>query len=307
MAPKPFTSFLRDQWAHLPDTYEDLTGKTVIVVGANVGLGYEAAKKFAKMNPGRLILACRNKEKGDNAVKMISEATGCKTVECWTVDLASFKSVSAFADRFAAEGGGRLDILLENAGIANVKFESTKDGWEQTLQVNHLGTVLLGLLLLPVVASTPGSPRITIVSSELHYHVIKLREADSSNIFSKLNDPDTPLTRERYNVTKLFNVFFTRSFAEKLKPSVPVTVNVVNPGLCVSELRRKISFPLSIILSLFVALVSRTTEVGSRTLTHASLLGTKEEVHGKYLNKCQVERESEYVYTADGAKVQDRV
>jgi NAD(P)-dependent dehydrogenase (short-subunit alcohol dehydrogenase family) len=63
----------------------------------------------------------------------ISEETGCKALECWTVDLTSFKSVSAFVDRFEKEGGGRLDILLENAGILSPKFVPTTDGWESTL------------------------------------------------------------------------------------------------------------------------------------------------------------------------------
>jgi retinol dehydrogenase 12 len=109
-----------------------------------------AAKKFAKMNPGRLILACRSQERGDEAVRgrdkhsylmqsivlnsctAIKEATGCSTLECWTVDLANFKSVSAFVDRFDKEGGERLDILLENAGMATRNFHSTMDGWEDT-------------------------------------------------------------------------------------------------------------------------------------------------------------------------------
>jgi retinol dehydrogenase-12 len=62
--------------------------------------------------------------------EVIKKATKTTVAECWTVDLADFKSVSAFADRFEKEGGGRLDILVENAGLVTRKFESTKDGWE---------------------------------------------------------------------------------------------------------------------------------------------------------------------------------
>jgi retinol dehydrogenase 12 len=62
----------------------------------------------------------------------IKETTECSTIECWTVDLANFKSISAFVDRFDREGGDRLDILLENAGILSNKFHSTVDGWEAT-------------------------------------------------------------------------------------------------------------------------------------------------------------------------------
>jgi NAD(P)-dependent dehydrogenase (short-subunit alcohol dehydrogenase family) len=61
---------------------------------------------------------------------VIKKATNTSVAECWIVDLADFKSISAFADRFENEGGGRLDILVENAALATKKFETTKDGWE---------------------------------------------------------------------------------------------------------------------------------------------------------------------------------
>jgi len=307
MAPKPILEFLRDQWAQLPDTAHDLTGKSVIVVGANVGLGFEASKKLATMNPAKLILACRNQVKGDEAVAKIKKDTGTAVAECWTVDLANFKSISAFVDRFEKEGGGRLDILLENAGLSTRKFESTDDGWETTVQVNHLGTALLALLLLPVMASTPGSPRITIVSSEVHYFVKRLEEADESHVLNTLNDEKSAKMGQRYHVSKLLNVFFVRSLAKRMKPVVPVAVNAVNPGLCDTSLRRNVPFPLSAIFELFILLIARTAEYGSRTLTHAALWGTKEELHGKYLNKCFVEEESDYSISKEGREVEERV
>jgi len=307
MGNKPFTEFIRDQWAQLPDTVKDLTGMTVIVVGANVGLGFEVAKKFATMNPAKLILACRNKAKGDEAVTLIRKATGTTVAECWTVDLAEFKTISAFAERFEKEGGGRLDLLVENAGVVTRKFESTKDGWESTLQVNHLGTVMLALLLLPYMASTPGSPRISVVSSEVHYWVNDLKEAEASHILNKLNDEKTANMAQRYNVSKLFNVFFTRSLVKKMKISIPVTINVVNPGLCDTSLRRNIPFPFSVIFDLYIFLIARTAEYGARTLTHAALWGTKEEVNGKFLNKCQIEEESDFAVSREGRAVEERV
>ncbi len=70
MGKKSFPSFLRDQLSTVPPVARaDLTGKTVVVVGANTGLGFEAVKHFARMNAGRLILACRSRGKGEAAIQ----------------------------------------------------------------------------------------------------------------------------------------------------------------------------------------------------------------------------------------------
>ena len=152
--------FLRDQLATVPPVeHEDLSGKTVVVIGANVGLGFEAAKHFAKMNPERIILGCRSKERGEAAVtgdsnplllylsvshnyayKELKAETGYKSAELWIIDLARISSVVDFAERFEKEGS-RLDILLLNAGIEPVHGQQlTVDGFEQT-SVIHSYTV----------------------------------------------------------------------------------------------------------------------------------------------------------------------
>ncbi|KAG6856249.1 hypothetical protein H0H87_006108 [Tephrocybe sp. NHM501043] len=94
----------------------DVTGKTVMVLGANTGIGFEATKHFALMNPMRLILACRSRSKGDAAVEKLQRETGYKGAELWLVDLNQFASIVAFADKFEKQGG-RLDILVENATL----------------------------------------------------------------------------------------------------------------------------------------------------------------------------------------------
>src|SRR6185437_2101521 len=99
----------------------------------------------------------------------------------------------------------------------------------------------------------------------------------------------------------VLNVFFIRSFAKHMKSTTPVTINAVNPGLCISQLRRNIPFPASLFMNVYCLLLARTTEVGSRTLVHASLWGTKAKVNGKYLNKCLIEEEeSDYVISSEG-------
>lgn len=110
-----------------PVVKADLTGKTIIITGANVGLGFEASKHFATMNPKKMILACRDEAKGRAA----AEEIGYAAAEVWPLDLASFKSVTAFADRVEHELE-RLDILLLNAGFASQSYGLTEDGYEST-------------------------------------------------------------------------------------------------------------------------------------------------------------------------------
>jgi retinol dehydrogenase 12 len=128
-----------NKWKTLPDTVVDLSGRTVIVTGSNVGLGLEAAKRFYAMNPARLILAVRTISKGEDAKKVILE-TGKKegpygrvksetNIEVWTLDLSSFESVRRFAKRCDDELE-RIDILLENAAVQVGDWSVTNDGWE---------------------------------------------------------------------------------------------------------------------------------------------------------------------------------
>ena len=123
--------FLPEQLATVPPVeHEDLSGKTVVVIGANIGLGFEAVKHFAKMNPDRIILGCRSKERGEAAATSeinpqlsyhftyteLKAETGYESAEVWIIDLAQISSVVDFAQRFEKDGG-RIDILLLNAGI----------------------------------------------------------------------------------------------------------------------------------------------------------------------------------------------
>lgn len=89
--------------------------KTIIVTGANVGLGKEAARHFVRLGAAKVILACRSVEKGEAAKKEIEAGEKREgVVEVWSLDLQSFDSVKEFAKR--AEGLERLDAVVENAG-----------------------------------------------------------------------------------------------------------------------------------------------------------------------------------------------
>ncbi|KAF9442180.1 NAD(P)-binding protein [Macrolepiota fuliginosa MF-IS2] len=290
----------------------DLKDKVIIVIGANAGLGFEATKHFARMGAEKVILACRSKEKGDAAVHQLEEEIGCHNVERWSIDLSSFDSVRAFADR-AIKELGRIDVLLFNAAILpspGGKYEATSDNYEIALQVNVLSQSLLGLLLVPKIIETSKkhstAPRIVVVTSEMHFLTsFEDNVMDAANTFETFGSPEfcTPKKMKvRYQDTKLLNVFFVRALSERLK-NQSVIVNCVNPGFCYSEIRRNVTTLATRVLEWVFA---RSTEQGSRQLVYGAIGGANdqelENLKGAYINIARVDEPSDFVLGEDGKK-----
>lgn len=168
-------TFFYNQFRRLPCPKDDLTGKTVIVTGANVGLGLEAARHFVRLKAAKVILGCRSAENGERARADIERSTGRKgIVEVWPLDLCSFESVRQFCRR--ADRLDRLDVVVENAAVAMVDPQGTlAEGYECTVTVNVISTFLMALMLLPTLRRTAMKfnlqPRLVIVSSDAHFMV----------------------------------------------------------------------------------------------------------------------------------------
>lgn len=284
---------------------QSFTGQTVIVTGSNTGLGKEAARHFARLGAAKVILAVRNTKAGEDAKADIESTTQCgpSTVEVWSLDLSSYASVKAFAAR-ASKELDRIDVLCENAGIATEQ-KQLFEGHESTITVNVISTFLLALLMLPKLKETAHKLKkqtiLTIVSSEVHAWS-KFPEQNADSIFGALDGGED--LSERYSVSKLLEVLAVRQIAPKLRNS-GVTLNMLNPGLCHSELSRNMGLLSPV--TLLKAVMARTTEVGSRTLVAAGAVG--HESHGKYMTDGVVADEalSQFVRSADGEKVGQRV
>lgn len=167
--------FLTTQLRALPYPTAEYHGKTVIVTGANVGLGREAARHFCRLGAARVILACRDLDKGRAAGADIEASTSrTGVVEAWQVDLGSFESVRDFCRRAETELD-RLDVVVENAGVAIGTYVECDGGFESTIAVNVVSTFLMALLLLPVLRKTAArhnvEPRLVVVSSDAHLFV----------------------------------------------------------------------------------------------------------------------------------------
>ena len=208
-----------------------LDGKTVIITGANTGIGLETAMDLAKRN-ARVILACRSVERGEKAAVEVRKRSGNDNVVFRQLDLASRDSVRKFVDKILEEEP-RIDILINNAGVLCLSRTLTQDGFEMQFGVNHLGHFLLTNLLLDRIKEAP-SARIVNVSSITHFiGNIDFDNLNCERSFSRLG---------AYGTSKLANILFTRSLAKRLKRT-NVTVNSLHPGTITTELSRNMMHP----------------------------------------------------------------
>ena len=156
-----------DIWttANIPD----LTGKVIIVTGANSGIGFEEAKEFARKG-AQTILACRNMNKAQVALEKIQAEIPDARVEIMQLDLASLASIQEFSETFKSKYD-RLDVLVNNAGIMMVPYKTTEDGFESQFGTNHLGHFALTGQLIDLLKATPAS-RVVNVSTLTYRSVL---------------------------------------------------------------------------------------------------------------------------------------
>jgi len=287
-----------------PYPSHDFTGQTVIITGSNAGLGLEAARHITRLQASKVILAVRNLEKGEQAKASIEKSTGRQgVVHVWSLDLSSYDSVKDFVKK--AQGLSRLDVMLENAGVATKIYRKAEED-ETTITVNVVSTFLLALMIIPKLRETAMkynvTPHLVIVSSDAHAHA-KFPEKNSPIIFDTLNERATTDPASIYMVSKLLEIFYCRMLAAHLRDSNKpiITLNFPSPGFCESELLREAGWGVSI-AKIFLA---RTTEVGSRTLVASAC--ADHESHGQYMDTAQVTKPSPFVLSKEGLKTQKRV
>lgn len=192
--------------------------RTVIVTGANSGMGLAATVELARLG-AHVIMACRSRERGEQALQEAQRQSGSDRLRLMQLDLGSLASVRAFAAAFD-EQHDTLDALINNAGVVAIKRQKTADGFEAMMGVNHLGHFLLtNLLLEPLLRSPQG--RIVTVSSGAHK-------------IGNIHFDDPHLTKgysvwKGYAQSKLANILFTKELAERLKGTT-VTANSLHPG-----------------------------------------------------------------------------
>ncbi|CAH0003347.1 unnamed protein product [Clonostachys byssicola] len=283
----------------------DLTGKTAIVTGSNVGLGLEASRQLLDLGLSTLVLAVRSEPKGEAARKsLLSARTGdAPQIEVWSLDLASYESITQFAER--AKALARLDLVILNAGIfkAEEEFHPTT-GFEMDVQINYLSNALLSILLLPALKKSPGHPgRLVFVSSDM---------AGWFPLTSASSDLILPVFKEkakawnlaaRYGESKLLGHLFLTELAQRV-PSSVVVINAVNPGFCYgTALQREGEGKIAgALFRGWTRIVGKPHDVCARVIVHAAAR-FGDEVHGEYVEEGKIRPKAPIVYKPEGQAI----
>jgi len=199
----------------------DLTGKVIIVTGANSGIGYEATKEFARKG-AQIILACRSMKKAEVAHAELLTEIPDAAVEIMQLDLASLASVHKFVEVFKTKYK-HLDILLNNAGIMMVPYGKTEDGFELQFGTNHLGHFALTGLLIDRIRNTMGA-RVVNISSNGH----RMGKMDFENLLFDFGEGYSP-TRA-YGLSKLANLLFTYEIQRRFENFQINAMAAAHPG-----------------------------------------------------------------------------
>ncbi|ROW07079.1 hypothetical protein VPNG_06636 [Cytospora leucostoma] len=269
--------------------------KTVLVTGANSGLGHEAAIKYASLGANPLILAVRTLEKGDQAKKDIIQRTGCSpdifVIE--TVDFSAFASVKAFADRIVNSHPRvtQLHVAQLDAGVAQWQYEKSTDGYEITLEVNVLSQALLALLLLPKMRATASAPdasgddfapHLSFLHSIAGFEVTEDWLPHGQSLIQRCNDQSKWDPTKQYYLAKLalWNVLEGLvELCSKDEEGRKIIINASCPSGCKTNMGRNFPGFVKPILALHHFICGRSAEQGARTLVGATALGP--ESHGK--------------------------
>lgn len=241
--------------------FPDITGKHIVVTGANSGLGFASTRQLAARG-ARVTMACSNLQKAETARAAILRDFPSAKVDTGHLDLASLTSIRAFARTIESSGNG-LDVLLNNAGVMATDHVRTEEGFEMQIGVNHLGHFAVTALLLPVLAHKNG--RIVNVSSLGHRR---------GNVVVD----DLMFDRRRYNrwsayfQSKLANLLFTHELHRRLEDSsTPVTALAAHPGTAKTEIGRVGTSFTNVVMNNFTGVLIRDAHAGAVSQVRASV------------------------------------
>lgn len=248
----------------------ELEGKTVLVTGANSGIGKAVAQELARKSAS-VIIVSRDMARGNAALQDIKEYSGSRDVHLYRADLSSLAEVENIASAFHRQSTP-LDLLINNAAIVPAKRELSRDGLELQFAVNYLAHFYLSKLMIEFLQKSPEA-RIINVSSVLHYR--------GKPDFEDLQTEKRPYKAiEVYSMTKLLNVMHSLDLAEDLRGTT-VSAHAVHPGAIATNIYRAMPAPLRVFIKAFMKSPAKGAETPLFAAIDPSLSGTT----GKYFEK----------------------
>ena len=266
-----------------------MKNKIVLITGANSGIGKATATRLAIMG-AYIVMLCRNKERGETARQDIIQTSGNNNIELILIDLTDLGSVRKAAEEIKAKYD-HIDVMLNNAGGYFEKRKTSKDGYEYTFAMNHLGHFLLTNLLLDELKAAVNA-RIINLSSDIH---------KKGHIYF-----DDLMTEKKYkgfgvySHAKLANILFTNELSRRLQHT-NITVNTLHPGMVrtnfTSDASRFIKFMMTI-MGRFL----KSPEKGAETSVYLASSKEVDRISGKYFVNLKEKKSSPESYDEKVAK-----
>lgn len=273
-----------------------LEDRTCLVTGATSGIGQETALGLAREG-ARVLIVGRDASRGEAARAEIAKRSGNDRIELLLADLASLLEIRRLSDQVRARCEA-LHVLVNNAGVVNLKYQRSADGFEATFAVNHLAYFALTNLLLPLLcASAPA--RIVNVASDAHrFGRIDWDDLNSERRYRR--GVALVAALRVYGTSKLQNILFTSELARRLQGS-GVTANCLHPGAVSTRLGSNNGAAGRIVTSLLRPFMLSPAE-GARTSIHLASSPELGEVSGGYFAQMREASCSRAARDADAAK-----
>lgn len=270
---------------------KDLSGKNIIVTGANTGIGFETARALAAAGAD-VILACRSEDKGLAAVAAIKHKHAHAKVEFQALDLSSLASVKAFAERLGWE---KIDIIIGNAGVIPSVYQETAEGIEQCVGVCHFGHFALCKLLLVKLLKSDDA-RVVMVSSESHRSPSRLD-------FSKfpLNESNFAVFTA-YGQAKLCNVLFANELQRRYGAQ-GLSACSLHPGALITTDIGRNSAVFRVLMKL-ISPFTKNPDQGASTTVYCAAYASPKDIQGHYFSHC---KRSEATQEANDPEVAQRL
>lgn len=250
-----------------------MRGKTCLVTGASGGIGKATALGLARLGAS-VVIVSRDRDRGDAAAEEIRRRVPGARLDVLTADLARLDDVRALASQVQGRYG-RLDVLINNAGVIMFQRELTPEGFEMTFATNHLGPFLLTNLLCDLLR-TSAPARVITVGSAVHKQVRSIPWSDL---------PAAMLPGPAYQTSKLLNLLFTAELSRRLA-GTGVTANCAHPGFVRTDLGRHVTGAFGLLIKA-TRPFQISAEAGAKTSIYLASSPEVAEVTGGYFAKCR--------------------